>query len=89
MPSHWRSRLPLWSSHGMPLACTLVPGACPTISSFAVAAALTTGLGPKGRLSSQMRQARTFANKLSNCSMVTNAGKRDGKDTAGEGKVES
>ncbi len=26
-PSHWRSRSPEGSSHGIPLACTRVPGA--------------------------------------------------------------
>jgi hypothetical protein len=46
----------------MPVSCTRVPGAWPTIKSLAVADARNTGLGPKGRCLSQIRQPRTSAN---------------------------
>ena len=47
----------------MPLACTLVPGACPAMSTLAVVEPTTTGLGSCGSgepcgASRQMRQAR-------------------------------
>ena len=50
----------------MPLACTLVPGACPAMSTLAAVEPTTTGLGSCGSgepcgASRQMRQARMRA----------------------------
>src|SRR3546814_3593831 len=45
----------------MPVSCTRVPGAWPMISSFALAAARTTGRGPSGSSAAQSRQARASA----------------------------
>src|SRR3546814_11616830 len=45
----------------MPVSCTRVPGAWPMISSFALAAARTTGRGPSGNSAAQSRQARASA----------------------------
>ena len=52
-PSQARSRSPEGSFHGIPVACTFVPGAWPTISTRAVVETRNTGRGPQR----QMRRA--------------------------------
>src|SRR6202034_3270534 len=60
-PSQARSRLPDSSVQGVPLACTFVPGACPAISSRAVAETRRTGRGPNGNTAAQTVHARASA----------------------------
>jgi hypothetical protein len=60
MASHLRSRSPDGSFHGMPVACTFVPGAWPMISSRAVVETRSTGLGPNGKEAAQTVQARAW-----------------------------
>src|SRR5690606_14563218 len=61
MPSHWRNRSPEASFHGMPVSCTLRPGAWPTMSTRALRAARTTGRGSCGSSGAHRRQARASA----------------------------
>ena len=51
--------MPLASFHGMPLACTSVPGAWPVTSRRVLALARSTGRGPIGKAASHNLQART------------------------------
>ncbi len=61
-----RNRSPLGSFQAIPVSCTAVPGACPTIIILEVGEAVTTGLGPKGKWASQILQAAISESSLSN-----------------------
>jgi len=56
-----RRRSPEASFQGMPVSCTLVPGAWLMMSSFAVDEMRKTGRGPSGRDAAQILQARASA----------------------------
>ena len=60
-----RSHSPEASFQGMPDSWTLVPGAWPTITNFAVAEAWSTGRGPRGRCWVQSRHALISVNRSS------------------------
>ena len=74
-PSQLRNRSPEASVNGMPVTCTLVPGAWLASRMRALDEGLSTGRGwcgsgrPAG-LSTQMRQTRTLAVKLSSSSLI-------------------
>src|SRR5512139_2662847 len=68
MPSHVRSCSPDGSFHGMPVSCTRLPGAWPTISRRAVGDVMRMGRGGYGRRAAQTVQARTRASSSSKVS---------------------
>src|SRR3954469_25985755 len=70
--SQSRSRVPLGSMNGTPLACAIEPGAWLAITRRAVAEACRIGRGPPGR-SAQNRHARASA---SSASTALGGGKR-------------
>ena len=68
-PSQSRSRSPLGSMNGTPLACALLPGAWLAITRREVAEACMIGRGPSGR-SAQMAAGAGLGEQRLNASRV-------------------